>query len=224
MPILTEDLKSGAGHYIVSEASGYRSRDVGTIVSGAGVLKPGSVLGKITAGGAVTVTKTDVGGGKGALALAAPAYGAGVKAGIYRVIIVEPAANAGSFVVEDPDGIIVGNGNVAVAFDGVVKFTLADGATDFAAGDTALVMVAIAAPATVGKLGLYDPAAADGRAVPAAILYEGCDATSTDVERTLTARDTEVHAAVLTWKSGTTDNQKAAALAVLAEAHGIIAR
>jgi len=51
MAILTEDRFSGAGHYIVSEANGYRSREQGVIASGAGVLKPGAVMGKVTATG-----------------------------------------------------------------------------------------------------------------------------------------------------------------------------
>ena len=57
----------------------------------------------------------------------------------------------------------------------------------------------------------------------AAILFEGCDATSADVTRTLTLRDTEVHAEVLHFAEGVTDAQKTAALASLAS-HGIIAR
>lgn len=52
MAILTEDRFSGAGHYLVSEANGmYRSREQIVIASGAGVLKPGAVLGKVTASG-----------------------------------------------------------------------------------------------------------------------------------------------------------------------------
>src|SRR5687768_18298897 len=52
MAILTEDRFSGAAHYIVSEANGmYRSREQIGIARGAGVLKPGTVLGKITASG-----------------------------------------------------------------------------------------------------------------------------------------------------------------------------
>ena len=41
----------GAGHYIVSEADGYRSRDQVVIASTSGVLLPGAVLGKVTASG-----------------------------------------------------------------------------------------------------------------------------------------------------------------------------
>lgn len=40
-----------AGHYLVSEASGSRSRRQGTIASGSGVLRAAAVLGKVTASG-----------------------------------------------------------------------------------------------------------------------------------------------------------------------------
>lgn len=74
-----------------------------------------------------------------------------------------------------------------------------------------------------GKLKPFAPAASDGTETPVAILYEGCDATSADVRRTLTVRDTEVQADVLAWAAGVTDLQKTAALATLA-ALGIVAR
>ncbi len=74
-----------------------------------------------------------------------------------------------------------------------------------------------------GKYKPFAPAASDGTQTPAAILYEGCDATSLDVRRTLTVRDTEVQADVLVWAAGVTDLQKTAALAALA-ALGIVAR
>lgn len=52
MAILTEDRFGGAGHYLVSEAANiYRSREQIVIASGSGVLKPGAVLGKVTATG-----------------------------------------------------------------------------------------------------------------------------------------------------------------------------
>ncbi|GHA13415.1 hypothetical protein GCM10007989_05020 [Devosia pacifica] len=124
MTILTEDRFSGAAHYIVSEATGYRSREQIVIASGAGKLKPGAVLGKVTAS---------------------------------------------------------------------------------------------------GKYVAFDPDAETGAETAAAILYEGCDATDTDVRRTASVRDTEVHADVLVWADGTTDIEKTAALADLAAA-GIIGR
>lgn len=123
MPVLTKGLRPTA-HYLVSEANGFRSREVGVIASGSGKLDAGAVLGRVTA------TK---------------------------------------------------------------------------------------------KLVPLAPAASDGSQTAVAILYEACDATSADVRRTTTARDSEVQAAVLVWPAGTTDNQKTAALAQLA-ALGIAAR
>jgi hypothetical protein len=116
-PILTED-RFHTAHYIVSESHGYRSREQVVIASGAGELKPGAVLGRIT--------------------------------------------SSGKYTELDPDG-------------------------------------------------------ADGSEAAAAILYEGCDATSSDVRRTVTARDTEVHAAVLVWPTGITDNERNTALGELAD-------
>ena len=123
MTVLSED-RFQTAHYIISEAAGFRSRDPIVIASGAGVLKPGAVLGKVTAS---------------------------------------------------------------------------------------------------EKYVAYDPDAETGEEVAAAILYEGCDATSTDVRRTATVRDTEVHADVLVWGDEITDPEKTAALASLASV-GIIGR
>ncbi|CDZ43090.1 Hypothetical protein NGAL_HAMBI1146_58630 [Neorhizobium galegae bv. officinalis] len=123
MPVLTQGLRP-TGHYLVSEANGFRSREVGVIASGAGKVDAGAVLGRVTA------TK---------------------------------------------------------------------------------------------KLVPLAPGASDGSQNAVAILYEACDATSADVRRTITARDTEVQAAVLVWAVGVNDTQKTAALAQLA-ALGIAAR
>lgn len=58
------------------------------------------------------------------------------KVGVYKVIITEAASDAGEFEVVDPVGNQVGVGNVAELYTGGgLSFTLADGATDFVAGD-----------------------------------------------------------------------------------------
>lgn len=209
------------GEYLVSEANGYRSRDIATITGGD--YQPGTVLGRITEGGVVTVTKTDVGGGKGAITLANPAYAAGAPEGDYNVIIIEPGSNAGTFEVEGPDGVVIGTGTVGTAFDGVVKFTLADGGTDFAAGDIAKIHVAIADPADLGKLTQLDPSATDGSQHAYAVLYDTAKAASADVQSTVHSRDCEVNDLCLTWPDGITDDQKATAVAELAE-RGIVVR
>ncbi|MER2606249.1 MAG: head decoration protein [Siculibacillus sp.] len=219
MTVLSEDLARTAG-YLVSEASGNRSRDQITVASGSGILKAGAVLSRVApaSGTATASVGALVGTGNGALTLADPSVGAGVKAGVYKVLCVEPATDGGTFVVEDPDGVVVGRAVVGVAFTGDIKFTIADGSTDFAAGSWFPVTVAKADPATAGK---YVPF--DGSRAASAILYEGVDATSADRRRTATVRDSEVHTAELVWASGVTTDQKTAALASLATI-GIIGR
>lgn len=148
----------------------------------------GALLGKISAGGAATAGAPAAAGagsagantGNGTMTMANPATGAGVKSGTYRVVIVEPATDAGKFIVEDPDGVIVGEGTVAVAFDGVIKFTIADGGTDFISGDAFTVAISIAAPANNGKYKLSASAATDGSQTPVVVLAETTDATSAD--------------------------------------------
>ena len=222
--VLTEGLARTAG-YIVSEAHGYRSREQIWIASGSGVLLAGAVLGKLLADkGAVTVgTVTFAGTGNGVLTKATPAYGAGAQEGSYKVQLIDEGTNAGDFVVVRPDGTIDGYASVGVAYDGQVKFTIADGATDFASPAAFAVPVAIADPTGVGKYAPFDPSGTNGSEIASAILFEGCDATSVDVRRTVTARDSEVQIDVLIWADGVTSDQKTAALASLAKS-GIIGR
>ena len=217
--VLIEGLARTAG-YIVSEAHGYRSREQIWIASGSGVLLAGAVLSELAADtGAVTVgTVTFAGTGNGVLTKANPAYGAGVQEGSYKVQLVDEGTNLGDFAVIRPDGTIDGFASVGVAYDGQVKFTIADGATDFASPAAFAVPVVIADPTGVGKYVPYD-----GSKPAKVILFEGCDATSVDVRRTATARDSEVQIDVLSWAVGVTDNQKTAALASLAKS-GIIGR
>jgi hypothetical protein len=73
------------------------------------------------------------------------------EAGIYRLTCVEPATNAGQFVVEAPDGTTVGDATVAVAATvGGVTFLIADGSIDFAVGDQFTIEVNTAAASQSG--------------------------------------------------------------------------
>ena len=217
--ILVQESALTAG-YLVSEAHGYRSREQAMIVIGSGKLLPGTVLSLLAANsGAATVgTATFAGTGNGVLTKATPASGAGVQEGSYKVQLIDEGTNAGDFQVIRPDGTIDGVASVGVAYDGQVKFTIADGATDFASPAVFTLPVTIADPAGFGKYAPFD-----GSRTASAILYEGCDATDVDVRRTITARDTEVVAAALHYAVGVTSDQKTAALASLA-ALGIIGR
>lgn len=50
MPVLQQNMRR-TGHYLVSEANGFRSREVAIVASGSGKLDAGTVLGKVTATG-----------------------------------------------------------------------------------------------------------------------------------------------------------------------------
>ncbi len=206
-----------AGEFLASEAGGTRSREVATILSGED-LAAGAVLGKVTKGAASSAADA---GNTGDGTMGAVTVGAGAKPGAYTLTIIEPGTNAGDFVVEDPDGINVGAGDVASAFSGGgLSFTLADGATDFVAGDQFTITVA----AGSGKYKEYDPTNTDGSETAVAVLYDNVDATGGDVtDAVIVARDAEVVSAALQWFSGATANQKATGESELADA-GIIAR
>lgn len=82
----TKTFTNGAGHFIKSEANGDRSRDEVIIVSGAGALLAGTVLGKITASGKYTAYDNDAATGTqtvaGILIYDTDATSADVKAAI----------------------------------------------------------------------------------------------------------------------------------------------
>lgn len=203
-----------AGEHIVSEAEGTRSRDVITLVTGQN-LGAGTVLGKIRG----AVTSAALGSNTGNGVMGAITAGAGAMEGAYKLTIIEAAANAGAFVVENPLGAIVGHGNVAAAFNaGGLAFTLADGATDFLAGDSFTLTVAAGT-----KYAAFNAGATDGTEAAAAVLFDAVDATAADKPAVVHLRDCEIASAKLTWFAGTTDPQKAAALVQLA-ALGVIAR
>lgn len=130
------------GCYVLSD-NGTQSYDTRTVVSTAD-LAPGTPLAE-TVNGAATVTRVNVAGaGKGVLTLAGTPSDANAPEGVYSIVCIEPSANGGTFQVERPDGSLDGVATVGVPYDGSVNFTLADGATDFVAGDVATVTVSYA--------------------------------------------------------------------------------
>lgn len=206
-----------AGEHMVSEAEGTRARETVTLITGQN-LSAGTVLGKITKAG--TASAAAAAGNTGDGAMGAITVSATAKLGDYTLTIIEPAANAGSFDVEGPDGKSIGTGTVAVAFSKKgIAFTLADGATDFVAGDQFVITVA----AGSGKYKEYNPANTDGSETVAGVLYDNVDATSADVVCVIHARDCEVAASGLQWFTGATTNQITTGTAELADL-GIIAR
>lgn len=213
MPVLEEG--QHRAEFIVTEANGSLSRETITVLEGESLL-PGHVLGKVEIG---TANGAAVSGNTGNGTIGSVTVGSGAKNGVYHIICIEPAANAGTFAVEDPDGIIIGTAIVATPFVGPVGFTIADGSTDFAAGDKFTVTV----NAGSGKYKEYNPVNTDGSQIAVAILLDVVDATEEDKETVIIARHAEVNAAELIWFTGADAGQKTTGLAQLA-ARDIIAR
>lgn len=91
----------------------------------------------------LTATSAALGTNTGNGTMGTVTVSAGAKIGRYTLTIIEPGSNVGTFVVLDPDGVQIGDGAVASAFSaGGLAFTLADGATDFVAGDSFAITVA----------------------------------------------------------------------------------
>jgi hypothetical protein len=215
-----------AGEFIMNEGDGHYSREKITVLLGEGVLRAGHVLGKVLADkGAVTVgNPAFTGTGNGVLTKATPAYGAGVQEGTYKVRLIEAGADAGQFEVIRPDGTIDGHASVGVAYDGQVKFTIADGATDFSAAAQFTLAVTIADPTGAGKYRSADPTNTDGSEVAVAILLNGVDATSADVADVAIVRHAEVNGNLLTYDAAVDDAPKKATKIAELAAVGVIVR
>lgn len=146
----------------------------------------------ITAAGAVSAAYS---GNTGNGTMGAVTLSAGALAGAYKLTIIEPATNLGTFHIEDPNGKFVGRGVVGSAFSaGGLAFTLADGSTDFVAGDGFTITVG----AGSGYYVAYSDAATDGSDVAAGVLYAAVADGTSEQRAVLIARDAEVQQSELT--------------------------
>lgn len=199
-----------------------------TLAAGSGAdnaVDVGTMLGRKP--GTASVTRINVSGSnKGAITLADPAYGAGVKNGSYRVVCLTPyiagsPATPAEYALEDPDGVTILTFKAGDAVDSVVKFTKASGTGD-AVGDVALIKVAV----TPGKVVPLDLTATDGSqnfacfALAKKVAKDG----GSDVSLlTLNRGPSIVRLQGIIWPAGITDDQKVLLLAQAADV-GIIAR
>ncbi|MGE0718844.1 MAG: head decoration protein [Alphaproteobacteria bacterium] len=162
-------LPASAGDWLKHESDPRYTRERMVLASSGAerMLASGTVLGRITV--ATPATAAAVGGNTGNGAMGAVTVGAGAVPGVYRLTITAAAADAGAFMLRDPSGVVVGIGKVGVAFaGGGLAFTLADGGTDFVAGDAFTITVA----AGSGKYVELDAAGTLGTQVPTAILVD----------------------------------------------------
>jgi hypothetical protein len=207
-----------AGGFMVSEAAHFRAREKAVVLSGQN-LKAGHVLGSVLVSATASSAARSGNTGNGVMGAVTP--GNGAVRGQYTLTVIEPAANAGTFEVADPRGNVVGTGTVGVAYSaGGLAFTLADGATDFVAGDGFTITVV---DGTL-KVKEYNPSNTDGSQRVYGILWDAVDASAADVPGAAVVRACEINQEELTWFSGATSGQKTAALAFMRDTLGIIPR
>lgn len=216
-----------AAEFIIQEEEMSRSRANVTLAASQTIV-PGRVLGKISTGavggGAQTVGTPVVTGA----ANGAPGTWTGdalAPAGNYIIEITGAAGATAAFNVFKPDGTLDGVGNVGTAYNGSINGTLADGSTDWGPGMYVTIPVSYADSATAGLWGVFDEDNTDGTQNAAGIAIYGI-VTGVGEVTTKTAvlvRDSVVNGHCLTWSSGITDGEKAAAMVQL-EALGIIVR
>lgn len=165
-------------------AGGTYTTRKGTLLSGAGALVAGTVLGAVLLAAAATVTPgTPVSGSGGTVGNGARGTwtaDAGAMAGTWELEITAAASNSGTFKVIRPDGTVDGVGTVAVAYNGQLNGTLADGSADWVVGDVIPIVVSYDMSAVKYLKSLA--AATDGSQVPCMVLAQDCDATSADKE------------------------------------------
>lgn len=223
MTTLTETLH--AGGFIVSEANGCRSRDQVTIglsqaLVTAQVLGRASLAASITSSAAADAGNT--GNGVFTIDATTPVL-ADAKNGVYRIVCIEPVTNLGTFAVIDPKGVEIGRYIVGNTFATQIKFAIADGATDFVAGDAFSVTVGIEDADYDYKA--FDPTATDGCQRAAGVLFSAVTTDgSTKKQGVVMRRSCELRASDLVWPaSNLTAAQKAQAIQELADL-GIILR
>lgn len=161
------------------------------------VLTRGALLGKITkALGAITAD----GGNTGDGVITGGALGNLAVLGTYTLECIAAAVNAGTFSVIDPNGDMLENAEVTVAYSGPIDFLINDGAADFIVGDKFTFVVG----AGSGKYVLSLAAAVDGSQDPVSILSADTDATAADVDNTLVYISGEFNYNAMTFGAGHT--------------------
>lgn len=209
-----------AGAFILSEASGHRSRENITIGASQTILA-GTLLALLASVGGVTAAAAAVAGntGNGTIAMAGTPVSSKVKNGDYAVIFT----GATAFKVEDPEGREIGTGASGAAFNKEVKFTLTAGATPNVAGDRYTISVGVETPDDLLAVA-FDPDGDDGSEVASAIaIYPATTGAGETVKIAAIYRDAEVNGKCLSLPAGITAPQNAAAVSALAE-NGIIVR
>lgn len=138
-------------------------------------LKRGTVLGEINK--ALGSTSGTAGTNTGNGTCTGVALKSNTKVGTYTLKCISTATNGGTFSVIDPNGIRLADAVVGSAYSNTqIGFTINDGSTDFAAGDSFTITVS----AGSGKVKTVLNTAVDGSQVAKYVLADDVDASSAD--------------------------------------------
>jgi hypothetical protein len=212
-----------AATFVLSEGFNKFSRDQVTVAASQ-TLVAGQVVGKIGVPSLETVSvAADAGNtGNGAFTLdgAAP-VASGAIDGNYRVVCIAVATNSGQFTVTDPKGVELGRVAVGATFNNQIKFVVADGATDFVAGDAFTVTVGRES-GTDEQIAAWSATATDGSQRAAGLMIGPVSTGAGQTAQTvMLARHAAVRLSDLTFGGSPTTAQQAEAIEQL-RALGII--
>lgn len=208
------------GEAILIEGPRSISREKVTIALSQTILA-NALLAKLAIPAGVTIAQAFAGTGNGVLTVANPNSTGKIKDGAYSVVFIEPTTNLGTFEVRDPSGRSVGTGVVGTAFNKEIKFTIADGSTDFIAGDS-FTLTVTTEDADFQYVN-FDPTATDGSEVPAAYsIYDVTTGGSETADTTALVRMCELNGNCISWPSGITDAQRVDAIQALASRQIIV--
>lgn len=135
---------------------------------------------------------------------ATPAITAGAKAGRYRIILLATSATA-AYAVYDPDGLLVGHGNVATAnttIPGITTFTIANAGT-MTIGDTYYIDVTYTANVAFLGLAVLQPAVPADASTPDAYPQYFTGAFMTEGQMYVTAGASVVDGGDVYWNPAT---------------------
>lgn len=148
MTTLTFNEADRAAAFLLSEIAGAQSREAVAVAAAAGILKAGSVLGRITKRAAAAPIPTIVGTGTGVMS--GLTFGPDVQIGSYVITLTATSATA-AFTVVAPDGASLPNGAVGTAYKSShLSFSIANGGTMTSGDRFTVAVTAGGTPALVG--------------------------------------------------------------------------
>lgn len=208
MTVLTEG--THAAEFLLAELPGLMSRKQ-VVVNLAQNLAAGAVVARPLVAAAAAAVGAPTGDG----AITVGAVGPDTVPGTYVLTCVAAATNAGTFNFSAPNGSLIRQITVAggATASSHLTLTIADGAADFAVGDTFEIVV------TEGDTTALAPAGTDGTQIANGVLYAAVNATAADTDGVIVYKDAAVLASSLVWPPGITAPQKAVALAQLAQSN-----